>query len=187
MTANCLIRLYSGLLERVNEMRYANQAHPLQREAIRHQILPANVNNNNNDDENDDGNNVGNNVGNNDGNNGGNNGGDGDGDPNDAVNDNAINDNANGQEHRDGQNQFPQPLDDRLLYDDDEREELRQQEDQRIPLPNARGGRRPYHVLARENAEALNALLTRDIPVLTDQLRETMDLMNQLVRRQLNN
>ncbi len=110
MTANCLICLYSGLLERVNEMRYANQAHPLQRKAIRHQISPANVNNNNNHD----------------GNNGGNNGGDGD--PNDAVNDNAINDNANGQEHRDGQNQFSQPLHDWLLYDDDEREELRQQE-----------------------------------------------------------
>jgi hypothetical protein len=75
-----------------------------------------------------------------------------------------------------------------LLYDDDEMQELRQQRDRRdIPVPGAIGARRPYHALARENAEALNALLTRDIPVLTNQIRETMDLTNQLIRRQLYN
>ena len=40
------------------------------------------------------------------------------------------------------------------------------------------------HALARENAEALNALLTREIPVMTQQLQQTMELMNQLIRRQ---
>lgn len=40
-----------------------------------------------------------------------------------------------------------------------------------IPVPGNGGERRPYHALARENAEALNSLLTREIPVLTQQLR----------------
>ena len=35
------------------------------------------------------------------------------------------------------------------------------------PIPEPGNGRRPYHALARENAEALNALLTREIPVMT--------------------
>jgi hypothetical protein len=48
-----------------------------------------------------------------------------------------------------------------------------------IPVPGNGGERRPYHALARENAEALNALLTR--------LQQTMELMNQLIRRQLDN
>ena len=56
-----------------------------------------------------------------------------------------------------------------------------------IPVPNLRNGRRPYHEPARENAEALNVLLTREIPALTNQLQRTMDLMNQLIRRQLDN
>ena len=56
-----------------------------------------------------------------------------------------------------------------------------------IPVPGNDGERRPYHALARENAEALNALLTREIPVMTQQLQQTMELMNQLIRRQLDN
>ena len=56
-----------------------------------------------------------------------------------------------------------------------------------IPVPGNGGERRPYHALARENAEALNALLTREIPVMTQQLQQTMELMNQLIRRQLDN
>ena len=57
-----------------------------------------------------------------------------------------------------------------------------------ILIPNPIDGyrRRPYHAVARENSEALNAFLTRDLPVLTQQMHETMDLMNQLIRRQLN-
>ena len=54
-----------------------------------------------------------------------------------------------------------------------------------IPIPEPGNGRRPYHALARENAEALNAFLTREIPVMTQQLQQTMELMNQLIRRQL--
>ena len=56
-----------------------------------------------------------------------------------------------------------------------------------IPVPGNGGERRPYHVLARENAEALNALLTREVPVMTQQLQQTMELMNQLIWRQLDN
>ena len=49
-----------------------------------------------------------------------------------------------------------------------------------IPIPEPGNGkeRRPLHALARENAEALNALLTREVPVLTQQLQQTMELMN---------
>ena len=46
-------------------------------------------------------------------------------------------------------------------------------------------GRGPYHALARENAEALNALLSHEISVMTRQLQQAMELMNQLIRRQL--
>ena len=56
-----------------------------------------------------------------------------------------------------------------------------------IPVPGNGGERRPYHALARENAEALNALLTREVPAMTQQLQQTMELMNQLIRRQLDN
>ena len=59
---------------------------------------------------------------------------------------------------------------------------------QQIPDPvPAAGERRPYHALALENAEALNRLLTREVPILTQQLQNTMELMNQLIRRQLDN
>ena len=63
----------------------------------------------------------------------------------------------------------------------------RRRRQQQIPLPNLRNGRRPYHELARENAEALNALLTREIPILTNHLQQTMELMNQVLRRHLDN
>ena len=78
--------------------------------------------------------------------------------------------------------------------DDDEddenhekRDDLGRVEQNRMQVPNQQVGRRPYHTLARENAEALNALLTREIPVLTHQLQQTMQLMNQLIQRQLDN
>ena len=88
----------------------------------------------------------------------------------------------------------PQQFRDHLSGDDDEDEEnnenlegLGRAEQQRMQVPNEQGGRRPYHTLARENAEALNVLLTREIPVLTHQLEQIMQLMNQLIRRQLDN
>ena len=46
---------------------------------------------------------------------------------------------------------------------------LQQAQAQPIPVPPVAQGRRPYHTLARENAEALNVLLTRELPVLTQQ------------------
>ena len=55
-----------------------------------------------------------------------------------------------------------------------------------IHVPNVEG-RRPYHALARENAEALNLFLTRDLPVITHQLQETMERLDQLIRRQMEN
>ena len=74
-------------------------------------------------------------------------------------------------------------------YDEDQREDVgNQAQAQQIPVPvPGVGERRPYHALARENAEALNRLLTREVPILTQQLQNTMELMNQLIRRQLNN
>ena len=59
---------------------------------------------------------------------------------------------------------------------------------QQIPIlvPGA-GERRPYHELARVNAEALNRLLPQEVPILTRKLQNTMELMDQLMRRQLNN
>ena len=47
-------------------------------------------------------------------------------------------------------------------------------------------GRRPYHALARENAEAFNLFLTRDLPVITHQM-ETLERLDQLIRRQMEN
>ncbi len=64
-------------------------------------------------------------------------------------------------------------------------EVLQQAQAQAIPIPPVAQGRRPYHALARENAEALNVLLTRDLPVLTQQLQQTMELTNELLRRRL--
>ena len=64
-------------------------------------------------------------------------------------------------------------------------EVLRQAQAQPIPVPPVPQGRRPYHTLARENAEALNVLLTRELPVLTQQLQQTMELTNELLRRRL--
>ena len=55
-----------------------------------------------------------------------------------------------------------------------------------IHVPNVEG-RRPYHALARENTEALNLFLTRDLPVITHQLQETMERLDQLIRRQMEN
>ena len=55
-----------------------------------------------------------------------------------------------------------------------------------IHVPNI-DGRRPYHALARENAEALNLFLTRNLPVITHQLQETMERLDQLIRRQIEN
>ena len=48
-------------------------------------------------------------------------------------------------------------------------------------------GRRPYHAPARENAEALNLFLTRDLPVITHQMQETMERLDQLIRQQMEN
>ena len=59
--------------------------------------------------------------------------------------------------------------------------------DHAIPVPHGRAGRRPYHDIARENAKALNVLLTRELPQLTRQLQHTMEQMNQLIQHQLDN
>ena len=74
-------------------------------------------------------------------------------------------------------------------HEEDEYDSLgNQAHAQQIPVPvSAAGERRPYHALARENAEALNRLLSREVPILTQQLQNTMELMNQLIRRQLDN
>ncbi len=64
-------------------------------------------------------------------------------------------------------------------------EVLQQAQAQATPIPPVAQGRHPYHALARENAEALNVLLTRDLPVLTQQLQQTMELTNELLRRHL--
>ena len=53
-----------------------------------------------------------------------------------------------------------------------------------IHVPNIEG-RRPYHALGRENTEALNFFLTRGLPVITHQLQETMERLDQLIRRQM--
>ena len=78
----------------------------------------------------------------------------------------------------------------RLLLGEEDGEEVppaQQPVDHAIPVPHGRAGRRPYHEIARENAEALNVLLTRELPQLTNQLQYTMEQMNQLIQRQLDN
>ncbi len=45
----------------------------------------------------------------------------------------------------------------------------------------------PINALARENAEALNVLLTRDLPVLTNQMQQAIEQLNELMRRQMEN
>ena len=52
-----------------------------------------------------------------------------------------------------------------------------------IPKPGNGRERHPYHALARDNAEALNVLLTCEIPVMMQQ--QAMELMNQLIRQRL--
>ncbi len=58
---------------------------------------------------------------------------------------------------------------------------------QNIPVPPVQAGRRPIYALARENAEALNVLLTRDLPVLTNQMQQAIEQLNELMRRQMEN
>ena len=58
---------------------------------------------------------------------------------------------------------------------------------QAIPVPQVQAERHPYHALARENAEALNVLLTRDVPILTNQMQQNIQLLDTLIRRQLDN
>ena len=90
------------------------------------------------------------------------------------------------QEQEQGQEQHPGPN-----YSDNQDDQVPPAHDHPqampIPIPEPGNGRerRTYHALARENAQALNALLTREIPVLTQQLQQTMELMNQLIMRQL--
>ena len=55
------------------------------------------------------------------------------------------------------------------------KEVLHQAQDQAIPIPPVGQGRRVYHPLAWENTEALNVLPTRELPVLTQQLQQTME------------
>ncbi len=55
-----------------------------------------------------------------------------------------------------------------------------------IPVPQIQA-RRPYHALARENAEALNLFLTRELPVLTHQMMQTMERLDERIRRQMEN
>ena len=64
-------------------------------------------------------------------------------------------------------------------------EVLQQAQAQEIPVPPVPRGRRAYHALARESAEALNVLLTRELPVLTQQFQQTMELTNEFLRRRL--
>ena len=188
----CIIQIYristlfSGLVERVNEMRYANRQNAFDREAAHEAILNrinANLPNPN-PPERDLENNRGENA-----------------DPLDVIN---------------GDEQDPDPLhhtgnnEDMLLGGAGENEDmllggarerpqqrapvnanvvrdevLQQAQAQAIPIPPVAQGRRPYHALARENAEALNVMLTRDLPLLTQQLQQTMELTNELLRRRL--
>jgi hypothetical protein len=158
---------FSGILERVNEMQYAGRQNAFQREAanlaIRQRIEGA-------QDENIAGNNG----------------------EVDEVPIPPAQNNVNGnvmfllEQEQAEQEQQPEP-------DVNEDEQVPPAQDPLrampipIPVPGNGGERRPYHALARENAEALNALLTREIPVMTQQLQQTMELMNQLIRRQLDN
>ena len=98
------------------------------------------------------------------------------------------------------QRQEPREEEERLLLGEEDGEDgeedgengeevppAQQPVDHAIPVPNGRAGRRPYHEIARENAEALNVLLTRELLQLTNQLQYTMEQMNQLIQRQLDN
>ena len=79
------------------------------------------------------------------------------------------------------QHQEPREEEERLLLGEEDGEEdgengeevppVQPPVDNAIPVPNGRAGRRPYHEIARENAEALNVLLTRELPQLTNQLQ----------------
>ncbi|XP_028416826.1 uncharacterized protein LOC114541033 [Dendronephthya gigantea] len=46
---------------------------------------------------------------------------------------------------------------------------------QNFPVSLMQAGRRSYHALPRENAEALNILLTRDLPVLSNQMQSAIE------------
>ncbi|CAB4038332.1 Hypothetical predicted protein, partial [Paramuricea clavata] len=152
---------FSGILERVNEMQYADRQNAFQREAanlaIRQRIEGA-------QDENIAGNNG----------------------EVDEVPIPPVQNNVNGnvvfllEQEQAEQEQEPEP-------DGNEDEQVPPAQDppQAMPIPIPGNGeeRHPYHALARENAEALNALLNREIPVMTQQLQQTMELMNQLIRR----
>ena len=85
----------------------------------------------------------------------------------------------------------PQQFRDALAGKDDEDDENLNRRDpseqRQIPVPNEQVSRRPYHALAWENAEALNVLPTRKIPVLTHQVQQTTEFINQLIQRQLDN
>ncbi|CAB3986887.1 Hypothetical predicted protein [Paramuricea clavata] len=157
---------FSGLLERVNEMQYADRQNAFREAAnlaIRQRIEGA----------------QGENI---PGNNG----------EVDEVPIPPAQNNVNGnvmfllEQAEQGQEQQPEP-------DGNEDEQVPPAQDPPrampipIPVPGNDGERRPYHALARENAEALNELLTREIPVMTQQLQQTMELMNQLIRPQLDN
>jgi hypothetical protein len=162
-----MLNLHRGVLERANEMRYANNANPLEREAARGAVQQRIAR------------------------------------PNPPI----IAANVEGQNAVNGNVNVPPPdLEDE--YDENDARldglvpevageqgyvepgvdhaEAAEQRQRQIPMPNEQA-RPPYHALARENAEALNAFLTRDLPVVTHQLQQTMELMNQLIQRQLNN
>ena len=161
---------FSGLLQRVNEMQYADSQNAFQREAanmaIRQRVAGARA-----DDV------------------AGNNGENAEVPIPPAQNHGIFmflleQEQEQGQEQ--GQERHPGPN-----YNDNQDDQVPPAHDHPqampIPIPEPGNGRerRPYHALARENAEALNALLRREIPVLTQQLQQTMELMNQLIRRQL--
>ena len=160
--------MYSGLLEQANERRYANNANPLDREAacgavhkriaspFHPPILAGNL-----------------------------------------IGQNALNGNVN-ELPSDRENEYDKN-DARLDgVDPEEAAEQRyfehagvypaegpmQQRQRQTPVPNE-PVRRPYHALARENAESLNAFLTRDLPLLTHQLQQTMQMMNELIQQHL--
>lgn len=168
-----MLNLCSDLLERANEMRYASHAHPLEREAARGAVqqriegplnpLPPNQPNAEQQNAMNGRINVP------------------PPDPENEYNDNdARLDGLNPEEAAEYRD-FEHGL------DPGQADEQRQDRQRQIPVPN-QPGRRPYHALAKENAEALNAFLTRDLPVVTHQLQQTMELMNQLIQlRQLDN
>ena len=159
------------MLDRLNEMRYAIPAHPLEREATRHAVQQQVLNNPRPVP-------VDFNVGHIEGQN-----------PRVEIEGRHANQNAPPTILNDN-NLVPPPQQFRNHlsgYEDEDKENnenldnLGHAEQQRMQVVNEQGVRRPYHTLPRENAEALNALLTREIPVLTHQLEQTMQLTNQLI------